>query len=140
MVNLLISFIWFAWISRLRVLAELRHGDLFQSPNIVSRWDEISIAPLFLSLFFPWFSWQIIYWMLICTKHHLKIWYPVNMGKLISWYMVHYLSNYVMDTKLCDYCMNMQTVLEFLWGLYICISYISFYITYNMYHVCMYMY
>jgi hypothetical protein len=31
-----------AWYSRLRVIAELRHGDIFHTPNIVSRWVEIS--------------------------------------------------------------------------------------------------
>ncbi len=31
-------FFWWAWCcSRLRVIAELRHGDLFHSSNIVSR-------------------------------------------------------------------------------------------------------
>ena len=31
-------YLFFYWNSRLRVIAELRHGDLFHSANIVSRW------------------------------------------------------------------------------------------------------
>lgn len=36
----------FIWNSRLRVIAEIRHGDIFHSANIVSRWVVLWNCPL----------------------------------------------------------------------------------------------
>lgn len=57
------AFPFFIWNSRLRVIAELRHGDIFHSANIVSRW---------VCLFENAFSIYVMYYSIISLQLHFQ--------------------------------------------------------------------